>query len=233
QAPNPPSPPSGPPNPPPPSPTRPPKPRQDEWTPLTIEELYAFFGVMIVIGYNQQPELSPYWSTASDMGVAAIREAFTRRRFLQIWKYLCYSVQPSTNELSSMAKAAQKAVEKEDAIMKVRPFLNVLNGQFRACRQPTSTLCIDETMTAFRGRSRIKICQPRKPIRWGFEHFTWCDGASGYVLNDEAHIGKGTHILFDPDEEPKPPFKGLMGRTTLYTARHYLNRGHTIVCDNR
>src|SRR5207253_2572288 len=28
-------------------------------------------------------------------------------------------------------------------------------------------------------------------------------------------------------------FHSLMGRTTLDTARHYFNRGHTIVCDNR
>jgi hypothetical protein len=234
-----PPPPPAPPSPPPPSPLRsptaPPPPRRfpRRWKPLTLEELYSFLGVLIVMGYNQQPEISLYWSTSADMGVAAIREAFTRQRFMDIWANLRYTAQLAVQELSEVAKAAQKEAEKKDAIMKVRPFLNVLNGQFRACRRPTSVLCIDETMTAFRGRSRIKICQPRKPIKWGFEHFTLCDGENGYVLNDEAHIGKGTHILFDPDVEPQPPFNGLMGRTTLYTARHYLGLGHTIVCDNR
>jgi Transposase IS4 len=41
-------------------------------------------------------------------------------------------------------------------------------------------------------------------------------------------------VLFDPDEEPEPVFQGnLMGRTTVYATRHYLGKGHTIVCDNR
>jgi hypothetical protein len=183
------------------------------------------------MGYNDQPEINSYWSTSSDLGSRAIRDGMSRRRFLQIWKYIRYGPQQSLATANETTVASQKEAEKRDAIFKVRPLMNIINGQFRRNRNPGEMLCIDESMTAFKGRSRIKVCQPRKPIKWGFENFTLCDAKNGYILNDEAHVGPGQ---FTCDDEPKPSFKGnLMGRTTLFTSRHYLGHGHTIVSDNR
>jgi hypothetical protein len=202
------------------------KKKMPTWQPLTLAEFYGFLAVLIIMGYNKLPEIKHYWSTSSDLGLKAVKDAFTYRRFAQIWKMFHYSSQPSYQRLGCLdeevevddeeavegdrldvaAAASQlKCVERNrDAIIKVRLFCEMVNSQFRKCRNPTRILCIDETITPFKGRSSIKVCQPRKPKKWGFEHFTLCEVGSGYILNDEAHLGKKQKMVFDGSQEPRP-----------------------------
>ena len=213
------------------------------WTPLTKEELLSFIAVLIIMGYDEQPEMSNYWSTSSDLGNHAIRTAMTRVRFSQIWNNFRLSDEPSFTGVDPntaspgtlKAMGEQKAKEDSDAIMKLRPMMEAINAKFRQCRNPSSHICIDESMTAYKGRTKIKMYQPKKPIKYGFEHFTLCDCADGYILNDEAHIGKKNHMAADPAQDPAKDLRSShkMAHTTIYTARHYLNRGYTVVCDNR
>jgi len=126
------------------------------------------------------------------------------------------------------------AREQQDPILKVRPFLSHLNTRFRAVRQARRELCVDETMTKFKGRSSIKVRMPSKPVPMGFEHFTLSEAKTGYVFNDEAHVGKQVKMVFEKDEMPQPKFIGnFMGKVTTYLARHYLGKGHHLVFDNR
>jgi Transposase IS4 len=61
-----------------------------------------------------------------------------------------------------------------------------------------------------------------------------CEAQSGYILNDEVHLGKRTKMRFDSDDEPEPPYEGgVIGRITIYVIRHYLKKGHVLACDNR
>lgn len=213
------------------------------WTPLTKEELLGFIACMIIMGYDDQPEMQNYWSTASDLGNHAIRTAMTRVRFSQVWNNFRLSAEPSftgvdpntASPQTRQAMAEQKAKEDNDALMKLRPMMEAINERFRACRNPSSHICIDESMTAYAGRTKIKIYQPKKPIKLGFEHFTVCDSQDGYILNDEAHIGKKNHMAVDPAQDPAAELKKRlkMAHTTTYAARHYLNKGYTLVCDNR
>jgi hypothetical protein len=219
------------------------RPSQRAWVPLTEGEMYAFIGSLIIMGYNQQPELAHYWCLSSDLGNFAIRTALTRVRFNQIWNHFRISDEPSFTGIvydaaSPRTQAAinlQRKKEDQDAIMKLRPLMERINRRFRQVRAPSSNLCIDESMTAYKGRSKIKICQPKKPIKWGFEHFTLCDASNGYILNDEAHIGKKRHMKADPRKDPEPGLEktSKMAHTTIYTARHYLKKGYNITFDNR
>lgn len=123
-----------------------------------------------------------------------------------IWTNLHYSVHPSYARLGerfTWGKDDQKACERSDPVLRVRMLSEMVNRRFRAARNPTKNLCVDETMTAYKGRSDIKQCQPNKPKSIGYEHFTLCDHGSGYVLNDEPHLGKTAQLKF-ADGEPQP-----------------------------
>ena len=51
----------------------------DKWTKLTAEELWAYFGFIILMGINQLPALADY---------GPIADRITRDRFLEISRYL-------------------------------------------------------------------------------------------------------------------------------------------------
>ena len=209
--------------------------------PVTRGEMYAYLGAYIVMGFNNQPELHSYFSREPELGNVAIQRAFTRRRFAEITKHLCYTQQkvlpagplPRTQKMTTWHDYLV-ARQKEDPIMKVRTFLSHINRKFRAVRLPRRELCVDESMTKFKGRSSIKVRIPKKPVPMGFEHFTLSEARTGYIFNDEAHVGKQVKMVFHEDELPNPEFKGnFMGKVTAYLARHYLGKGHHLVFDNR
>lgn len=170
-------------------------------------EFASFVGAMITMGYNEQPEMTCYWSKSPDLGCPSIKAAFTRERFNFIWANLTYSCQTSYTRLGerfTWAKDAQKAYEKnEDPVGRVRMLADLVNRRFRAVRNPTSNLCVDETMIAYKGRADTLQVQPDKPIKKGFENYTLCDQGTGYVLNDEPHVGKRIQLVF-ADGEPTP-----------------------------
>lgn len=168
---------------------------------------FIFLGALVNMGYNVQPEMSCYWCKDGDLGVNCIQKHFTRARFMFIWSNLHYSLHPSyvrAGERFTWGKDAQMEMEKkEDPIARVRMLCEMVNRKFREVRNPCRNLCVDETMTAYKGRSSILQCQPRKPDKLGYEHFTLCANDSGYILNDEAHLGAAVQLVFG-DDEPKP-----------------------------
>lgn len=136
----------------------------DGWSPLSLSEWYVFVGVLIVMGYHRVPEMRQYWSKCSDVGVKAVRQAMPYRRFEQIWKAFHYSNQPPYARMGSRARCASRlrAIEREkDAMVKVRFLCSMVNRQFRRCRNPARELCVDESMTAFTGRSKVKVSRRR------------------------------------------------------------------------
>lgn len=193
--------------------------------PVTEDEMYAFIGALIVMGFNSQPEISSYFSRDEVLGNIAVQKAFSRTRFNELWTKLSY-----TRQFESVA--VMRKAEKLDPVIKVRAWLAAINTRFRAVRNPRRELCVDETMTAYKGRSIIKVRMPKKPISCGFEHFTLTEAMSGYVLNDETHVGRAVKLVFEG--EPDPEFTGnFLGRVTRHVARHYLGKWHHLVFDNR
>ena len=60
----------------------------DKWTKLTADELWAYFGVMILMGINQLSALADYWKLDPTYWYGAIADRITRDRFPEISWYL-------------------------------------------------------------------------------------------------------------------------------------------------
>jgi hypothetical protein len=192
---------------------------------ITTDEMYAYLGALMTMGFNPQPEISSYFSKCGLLGNAAVQTSFSRSRFTQIWNNMSYTeTYASDSEL--------RAAEHRDPVSKVRPFLTKMNEKFRALRNPNRELVVDETMTRYKGRSSFKVRMPKKPAKCGFEHFTLVEASSGYVLNDEPHVGRRVKMVFNG--EPEPAYTGgVMGRITRFLARHYLGNWYHLIFDNR
>lgn len=150
---------------------------------LTKEELLAFFGILIIMGFHELPSMRLYWSSKPSFRVEAIANVMSLRRFLLILRFL------HLNDNSTMPK---KGEPNFDRLYKLRPMLNFLKKRFSDLFSPSRFLSIDESMVAFKGRSALKQYIPNKPIKRGFKVWAIACAVTGFLINFDIYEGKDT-----------------------------------------
>uniref|UniRef100_A0A0K8UM49 PiggyBac transposable element-derived protein 3 n=3 Tax=Bactrocera latifrons TaxID=174628 RepID=A0A0K8UM49_BACLA len=141
----------------------------DEAFTVSLEELYTYFGILILSGYNKVPTTPMYWETESDVYNHLVAGSMARNKFEKIHRYLHFN---DNTQIDSNNKA-----------FKVQPVLDHLNTKFKELGKPFGTsFSVDESMEPYefiRG----------KPIRYGYK--IWCMTTSeGYLLNFDLYTGK-------------------------------------------
>ena len=140
---------------------------------FTIEELYAYFGFMVLMGVNQLPTLSDYWKCDSIYHYSPIADRISRNRFLQISRCLHFT----DNTLFSTARTDPTY----DRLWKIRPIIDKLTQSCIDLYNPHTWNSIDEAMIPFKGRSMIKQYLPKKPVKRGIKVWVRADAVNGYV----------------------------------------------------
>lgn len=148
---------------------------------LYVKELHAFFGILIIMGFNVLPSVRHYWSTDQNFFCARISGLMTVKRFLKILRYL------HLNDNSTMKIRGDPEY---DRLHKVRPLLNMLSENFKKVFSPSRFLSVDESMIPFKGRSMLKQYMPLKPIKRGFKVWVLCCAVTGYMCCMEIYEGK-------------------------------------------
>ena len=188
--------------------------QKDKVGDVSIDDMYVFLGINIIMGYHRLPSLRHYWMTGDDVGVPAIQKAMSRDRFSFILGKLHVN---DNNKLD---------VSNKDKIYKVRPLVDSLNERFSDKRAPSQNLSIDESMILFKGRSSLKQYNPMKPIKRGYK--LWCLGDNdGYIYKFEIYTGKkgesDTHNIYK---------LGLGGHVVTTLAGHLCGKNHKLFFDN-
>jgi len=145
------------------------------------EELKAFFGMTIVMGYHVLPCIRDYWSSELDLRVPYIANVMTLKRFEEIRAYLHFN----DNDL-----AKPNSDEEHDRAFKVRPVMEHFNSSFIAALSSTQFQSIDEHMIKFKGHNILRQYVKGKPIKWGFKMWCRCDSKSGYLFEFDLYTGK-------------------------------------------
>ena len=153
----------------------------DSWQKVTVEELEAFMGFMILMGLVHMPSLSDYWKKDSFFYYAPIAKRISRSRFLQIQRYLHFV--DNTN-------LPPRGTEGYDKLGKVRPVLPMLEERFRTLCNLNKEVSIDEAMVPFKGRSTLKQYLPMKPVKRGFKVWVLADAHTGYLSRFSVYEGK-------------------------------------------
>ena len=65
--------------------------RYSQWQIITIEELQAYMGFMILMGIVRLPALDDYWKVDEVFYYAPIAKRISRERFWEIYKYLHFA----------------------------------------------------------------------------------------------------------------------------------------------
>ena len=93
---------------------------------------------------------------------------------------------------------------------------------WQAAYYPRREISVDETLIAFKGRSRFKQYKPKKPHKWGVNAWTLAESKTGYVYNWEIYEGK----------QQQPTEVGLTQRVVTNLVSSVYGRGHHVYMDN-
>ena len=124
-----------------------------KWSPITVEELRAFFGFNILMGIVHLPTTDDYWSQDPHTRCAPIADKISRQRFRDISQYLHFV----DND-----RLAPRDDPSYDRPGEVRSLINHLSERFEEVYQPTRNVAVDEAMMKFQGRSSLKQYMPVK-----------------------------------------------------------------------
>ncbi|XP_011410264.1 PREDICTED: piggyBac transposable element-derived protein 3-like [Amphimedon queenslandica] len=128
--------------------------KYEKWEKFGASDLYAYFGIMILMGLVDLPYLYNYWSKDKIFCYPAIAEKMARDRFIDIHKYLHFT----NNEAHGSDL---------DHLWKVREVLSMIK---RFCLYNQNRECpIDKVMVPYKGNSSLKQYMPKKPVRRGLK----------------------------------------------------------------
>ena len=154
--------------------------RYSSWQPITLEELKAYFGFMILMGLVKLPSIYDYWKKDEVFHYAPVASRILRDRFFELHRFLHFE---DNSTLSAPGTPGY------DRLGKVGTIITMLSDQFAAVYNPTRDISIDEAMVPFKGRSSLKYL-PKKPVRRGIKVWMRADSLTGYVSAFQVYVGK-------------------------------------------
>ena len=142
---------------------------------VSVEELYRYFAILLLSGYNKMPFRRMYWETRPDANNFLVSQSMSRNRFEKTHQFLHF------NDNMKM--------DGSDRVFKMRPLLNHLYSCFFRFFQPlTKTYSLDEAMEPYYGHHSMKQFIRGKPIRYGFK--LWClTSPQGYLVKFFPYTG--------------------------------------------
>ena len=155
--------------------------RRESWTMITLEELQAYMGFMILMGIVKLPSMYDYWKKDEVFHYAPVANKISRDRFLEIHRFLHFA---------DNSTLAAPGTPEYDKLGKVRPLINFLTERFSMVCSADEHVSVDEAMIPFKGRSSLKQYMPKKPVRRGIKVWMRADAESGYVSALEVYTGK-------------------------------------------
>ena len=113
-----------------------------QFTP-SVNDLYKYFGIPLLSGYNKLPQRRMYWETRTDSNNFLVSHAMNRNKFEKIHKYLYFNDNSKLNAC--------------DKLYKVRPLLDHLNDKFcQYVEQMGNHFSLDEAMEPYFGHHGMK-----------------------------------------------------------------------------
>ena len=157
--------------------------RYRKWDKVEVDDMYAYFGIMIMMGLVELPSLHNYWQRDPLFHCPAIAERMARDGFLEIHKYLHFV---NNGGLIPPGDPGY------DRLCNVRGVLDMIEEKFASLYNPSRENAIDEAMVPYKGRSSLKQYMPKKPVRRGLKVWMRADSNNGYVSQFQVYVGKET-----------------------------------------
>ena len=172
---------------------------KDETWETSAEDIAAYLGITLLMGINGRLDLYDYWSMSPKLHCYPIASVISRKRFLEIKRYLHFVDNTSLSFPCC------------DKLAKIRSVLEAVQNTSLTSYNPHKENSIDEAMIKFNGHSSIKQYMPKKPIKRGIKACVRADSLNGYIsdfniycdkVNDEC-TNLGTEVVASLSETLK------------------------------
>ena len=149
--------------------------------PITLMELYAFFGLMIEIGVFRlhKETLDNIFSDDNNKSNPLFKATMARDRFKNILRFLRFD-----------EMATRQTRKETDSLALIREVLDRVRANLMAAYSPGCWLTIDEHLCRYRGRCHFRQYIPSKPDRYGIKIYVLADSRNFYPVNFEVYCGK-------------------------------------------
>ena len=156
--------------------------RMNRWYNVEVEEMKVFFAHLLVMGLVSKACLEDFWSKNQYMHTPFFGQVMSRNRFQNIlWNIHFYD--PHTSN-------PPEGDPNHDKLFKVRPFLNMVQTNFKNKYKPGKEISLDESTCPFKGRVKFLCYSPRKPNRFHLKLYMVSEAESGYICGFEVYTGK-------------------------------------------
>ena len=178
------------------------------------QELEQWLGIAVYFSISKLPNTRMHWSKEIGRLSNIVAETMSRNRWEEI-KSKLHMVDNSTLDPN-----------KPDKLFKVRPTVEHLRAEFKKIPM-TQSLCIDEQIIPFKGRSGIKQYMPNKPHKWGYKFFVLAD-SKGMTYDFIPYTGK-----IQPVDDPNIPDLKPSANSVLHSAQAIPgHHNHLLFFDN-
>jgi len=113
--------------------------------------------------------------------------------------------------------------EATDVLYKIRNISKTINQKVFDLYNCHESVSVDKGMVPFKGRLKIKVRMPDKPVKYGIKLFMLCDSASGYCKKFDVYVGS---------DERNVGNLGKTGKTVLNLLQGLENTHHRVYMDN-
>lgn len=172
------------------------------WQPITLQEMKAFFGLLINMGMNPKPEIDDYFSNDVVDYQPFFKSILSKQRFQQIFWSLHVSP-PHNGPVGGVFSRSGK----------VRRVILYLDRKFRQYYVPTDKISVDESTVGFKGKVIFKVYNKDKPIKWGIKIFVASESSTGYICGLEPYLGKQSTDAMDRQD------LGVTSRVVLHLVK--------------
>ena len=184
-----------------------------KWTQVTVKELQAYMGFMILMGLVKLPSIYDYWQRDEIYHYSPVASRITRDRFFELHRFLHFA------DNSTLAPPGTPEYNK---LGKVQPIIDSLTKSFQSIYTPNRDLSVDEAMIPFKVRSTPKQYMPQKPVKRGIKVWALADAINGFVSMFQVYTGKQGNTVQ----------KGLGANVVTTLTKPYVNTFRHVYFDN-
>ena len=188
--------------------------RLGQWWDVNKDKMRAYPNVCVIMGINNLPKITDYWSSDIFTGNNGIKRTMTKNGFEEISQFF---------HLNNSSEEPAHGEENFDRLYKCRPALTSLLRNAQPYYSLKKNISTNKGMMAFKGRLSFRQYLPAKPTKYGIKVWMAADASNGYIVNFSVYL---------ESEGQKRRIHGIGYDVVMNKARPLLNRNHHVFFDN-